>query len=817
MARAILQTLVFGRHFLDRTKLKRRLDFISACGFNAVEIAQPICEKNGFVSDREELINAIENSGLELAGLAGASIERRVDWSGPSLRPYLYIDHVENEKFMLAVRKGFSLAVHNHMFTGSQNINIAAGWTNSIRESHGNDSAFLMPDVAHLVASGIADPQMELAKRKSLIRCIHLKDWSPRFGVSPHSYSRGFCNLGQGVVPIDPIVDWLKANDDVSWVWELDYTDSDPIDEVEFASKYLRKKGLIKTGTSLVVARNLNHGSEARRGQSLVMRGPAIRLSTILNSAQAGRIDDSMLILKEALQASFGDEVSVWIPKGRRPVFAGGNARHRIEYRSLVLNHAICGRIAVNDNRFFVPVLDPTNPHVVRAIILLELSVYPITGDDAAFVGKLVSDWLGEVIDSHCYAAATHAHKAVALANTDGGITDLQGYLNKLVDVFSDEIGCEVVSIFRYNGFPEQELELLATNDCNESGLSLSKPPYHDLTSRVRFQAWNTERPVFFELTPQQKVNSPGWIEPDCLCQADEMIVLLYSHSGEKWGLVSCKNKKAYEGKSLENRMTGLDFFLAACIASAAAPHISGLEASQDLRISRVEFFHILKQPLVRMDSETVLIRPIWNPGAYPDFLRDVTEYRILLARAIKNAKYESVGEYVLSAKTPSFLIRDVVAAVVRQIGPQLDDKNLPAYRIDYSGMYQIPMLLIDRNKIQQVFLNLMSNSIKYARDSKNTFNIIIEGSWNGDTLEISYKDFGIGIPERFREEIFKEGFRVPTARIERVDGEGLGLRIVSKIIELHGGNIWLSQCQDPTEFRISLPRECVVFPIQGI
>ncbi len=114
-----------------------------------------------------------------------------------------------------------------------------------------------------------------------------------------------------------------------------------------------------------------------------------------------------------------------------------------------------------------------------------------------------------------------------------------------------------------------------------------------------------------------------------------------------------------------------------------------------------------------------------------------------------------------------------------------------------------LPNLIADRNKIKQVVINLVSNSIKYTPAGGK---IVVSAEHVGGEVIIRITDNGHGIPPEAIPHIFEKFYRVPL--LERVaTGTGLGLSICKKIIETHGGAIEItSQLNEGTTVSIHLP-----------
>ena len=93
----------------------------------------------------------------------------------------------------------------------------------------------------------------------------------------------------------------------------------------------------------------------------------------------------------------------------------------------------------------------------------------------------------------------------------------------------------------------------------------------------------------------------------------------------------------------------------------------------------------------------------------------------------------------------------------------------------------------MDKLRIEEVFNNLINNSIKYAKDFGTiTFDAMVEN----DFVLISVNDDGIGMDEEQIRQIFDEFYKADPARHD-FDSSGLGMPICKRIIEKHGGRIW--------------------------
>ena len=123
-----------------------------------------------------------------------------------------------------------------------------------------------------------------------------------------------------------------------------------------------------------------------------------------------------------------------------------------------------------------------------------------------------------------------------------------------------------------------------------------------------------------------------------------------------------------------------------------------------------------------------------------------------------------------------------------------------------------VPLYLVgDPSRVQQCFLNLLGNAIKFTE--KGAISLIVDGgrheSESQYIINIVVEDTGIGISEHDRQHIFKSFNQADISNTRRYDGTGLGLSIVDKIAKLHGGSLeCISSLGKGSSFKIRLPFE---------
>jgi signal transduction histidine kinase len=111
--------------------------------------------------------------------------------------------------------------------------------------------------------------------------------------------------------------------------------------------------------------------------------------------------------------------------------------------------------------------------------------------------------------------------------------------------------------------------------------------------------------------------------------------------------------------------------------------------------------------------------------------------------------------------------------------------------------------VLIDKDLIKKIMINLVSNAIKFTEENKT---IVISASLLDENLIISVEDEGMGIPVEDQQHLFERFFRAKN--VTNIQGTGLGLHIVVKYLELMNGRIDMkSKPEEGTTFTIYIPQ----------
>ncbi|MEL7655407.1 MAG: ATP-binding protein [Bacillota bacterium] len=214
---------------------------------------------------------------------------------------------------------------------------------------------------------------------------------------------------------------------------------------------------------------------------------------------------------------------------------------------------------------------------------------------------------------------------------------------------------------------------------------------------------------------------------------------------------------------------------------------------------------HELKTPLTTIKSytETLLCGQVDDKETSAQFLSIIDTEADRMNRLVKDLLQLSRLDYKQEKwnKKESNLI-SLLKSVVTKVELTAKNKNQHLnYIFDDS---QRIMTVIDKDGIEQVLLNVLSNAIKYTQDGGR---IDIDALSAGKTAQVIITDNGMGIPEKELSRVFERFFRVDRARSRAMGGTGLGLAISKQIVEEHNGSIEIESKEGKgTKVTITLP-----------
>jgi len=149
--------------------------------------------------------------------------------------------------------------------------------------------------------------------------------------------------------------------------------------------------------------------------------------------------------------------------------------------------------------------------------------------------------------------------------------------------------------------------------------------------------------------------------------------------------------------------------------------------------------------------------------------------------------------------------INELVKTVLKRI-----EFDINKHKVDMRVDPNMPMIVCDRIKLTEVFLNLINNAIKFSSKQEAPPAVEVKYYKNEVDHKFSVKDNGIGIDPKYHEQIFGIFKRLHTA--DEFEGSGAGLGIVKKVIDDHGGKVWIDSAVGAgTTFFFTIPKNLEV------
>jgi two-component system, OmpR family, phosphate regulon sensor histidine kinase PhoR len=215
---------------------------------------------------------------------------------------------------------------------------------------------------------------------------------------------------------------------------------------------------------------------------------------------------------------------------------------------------------------------------------------------------------------------------------------------------------------------------------------------------------------------------------------------------------------------------------------------------------------HELKTPIFAIQGyvDTLLNGALENPDVNKKFLSSTSRNIDRLVNLVDDldeiSKLES-GEQLLYQE--NFVLQDLLKEVYESLVIKANEKEIK-YSVKKGCEFALTVYA-DKEKIRQVFINLVENAIKYGKQ-----NGIIESSFykvDSKRVLIEISDNGYGIAEEHLPRIFERFYRTDLARSRKIGGSGLGLAICKHIIEAHRQTIHVrSKIDVGTTFGFILP-----------
>jgi signal transduction histidine kinase len=217
---------------------------------------------------------------------------------------------------------------------------------------------------------------------------------------------------------------------------------------------------------------------------------------------------------------------------------------------------------------------------------------------------------------------------------------------------------------------------------------------------------------------------------------------------------------------------------------------------------------HKLKTPLVAITGYTPLLLEDQQTLQTNPFLKKAieaihTQGLHLKELVEKLILFSLIEAEELTVDSRPHQVRRILEETLTGMKSYLDSKGVMVILDD--SLDALPLIPLDEDKFRQVFKGLIENAAKF--NSKQDKKVILSGMHGGNEVSISVQDNGNGIPSQEFDKIFNKFYQIEESFTGQVEGAGLGLALVKRLVEVQSGTIQLeSKVGEGSTFTVTLP-----------
>ena len=267
--------------------------------------------------------------------------------------------------------------------------------------------------------------------------------------------------------------------------------------------------------------------------------------------------------------------------------------------------------------------------------------------------------------------------------------------------------------------------------------------------------------------------------------------------------LLVVKNKEVEQLLTrIKSRNEELEVIVAKRTQNLKEANLDLIRSNRDLEQFAYMASHDLQEPIRTISNFLGLVKKKYrellpdSARQYIDFADDGAKRMSILISSLLT--YSQVGQKGMEFKHAS--LKEMLEYKLLDLGQRIEERNAIV------TLKELPVIFCERNQLAMVFYNLINNAIKFNKSEPPTIEIGVsddgpEGYWT-----IYIRDNGIGIQEADQQRIFEVFSRLHSRA--NYEGTGIGLALCKKVINSHGGDIWLeSKENEGTTFYVSIDK----------
>ena len=213
---------------------------------------------------------------------------------------------------------------------------------------------------------------------------------------------------------------------------------------------------------------------------------------------------------------------------------------------------------------------------------------------------------------------------------------------------------------------------------------------------------------------------------------------------------------------------------------------------------------HELKTPLTAISGyvETLMEGAMDDKKHALEFLGVIHAQSKRLDNIVSDLlKLSSLESYAVEVNKSEVLLKDLGDSLIAGLDSVFRAKKASVSNTIPAGL----TVKADPEKLGQVFVNLLDNAVKFSTENAKVEVSAVELP---ESVKVTVKDSGIGIPQEHLPRVFERFYRADKARSREMGGTGLGLSIVKHVIDLHGGSVGVESAEGRgSEFWFTLPK----------
>jgi PAS domain S-box-containing protein len=392
---------------------------------------------------------------------------------------------------------------------------------------------------------------------------------------------------------------------------------------------------------------------------------------------------------------------------------------------------------------------------------------------------------------------------AAEVARAATSILDINELLPNIVELIRNHFDYYYVGIFLTDEKSEWTVLRAATGDMGAKMIELGHRLKIEDSSMIGWCIAHKESRIALDVGE----DAVRFVNPHLPLTRSEMALPLITH-GEVIGAMTIQSDKpgVFSRVDTTALQTMADLVANAIENARLFTERVSLNKELELQNEELERFtytvsHDLRSPLVTIRGFLGYLRQAAETGDLEHFDKDLDRISKAVDKmqALLNDLLElsRVGRVVNPPEDVSF--EEIVRETADLLSGQLEAGNV---RLNIAD--NLPRVHVDNLRISEVIQNLISNAAKFMGEQSNpTIEIGMQGTDTDENPIFFVRDNGIGIDQKFHEKIFGLFNRLDPA----IEGTGIGLTLVKRIIEIHGGRIWLeSELGKGTTFLFTLP-----------